>query len=56
MVIVDLMRVESRLLILLLILFFVSVSGEARVQKVAVSGSSTVMPLAELSAEEFNLL
>ena len=56
MVIVDLMRVESKLLILLLILFFVSVSGEAGEQKVAVSGSSTVMPLAELSAEEFNLL
>jgi phosphate transport system substrate-binding protein len=56
MAIVDLMRVESKLLILLLILFFVSVSGEAGEQKVAVSGSSTVMPLAELSAEEFNLL
>jgi len=56
MAIVDLMRVESRLLILLLILFFVSVSCEARVQRVAISGSSTVMPLAELSAEEFNLL
>ena len=34
---------------------FLCVSGEARVQKVAVSGSSTVMPLAALSAEEFNL-
>jgi phosphate transport system substrate-binding protein len=56
MVIVELMRVESKLLILLLIPFFVSVSGEAGAQKVAVSGSSTVMPLAELSAEEFNLL
>ena len=41
---------------MLLILFFVSVSGEARAQRVAISGSSTVMPLAELSAEEFNLL
>jgi phosphate transport system substrate-binding protein len=56
MVIVELMRVESKLLILLLIPFFVSVSGEAGAQKVAVSGSSTVMPLAELSAEEFNLI
>jgi phosphate transport system substrate-binding protein len=50
------MRVESKLLILLLVFSFVAVSGEAREQRVAISGSSTVMPLAELSAEEFNLL
>ena len=56
MAIHDLMRVEGKLLILLLVLFFVPVSGEAREQRVTISGSSTVMPLAELSAEEFNLL
>ena len=50
------MRFKSKLLILLLVFSFVAVSGEARVLKVAVSGSSTVMPLAELSAEEFNML
>ena len=50
------MRVEGKLLILLLVFFCLWVSGEAREQKVAISGSSTVMPLAELSAEEFNLL
>ena len=49
------MRVKYKLLILLLVFLFLCVSGEARVQKVAVSGSSTVMPLAALSAEEFNL-
>lgn len=51
-----LMRSKSKILILLLVYFFLFISGEARMQKVAVSGSSTVMPLAELSAEEFNLL
>jgi phosphate transport system substrate-binding protein len=56
MAIVALMSLESKLLILLLVLFFVSLSCEAREQRVAISGSSTVMPLAELSAEEFNLL
>lgn len=50
------MSLESKLLILLLVPFFVSLSGEAREQKVAISGSSTVMPLAELIAEEFNIL
>ncbi len=50
------MRFKSKLLILLLVLFFVVVSSEAREQKVSISGSSTVMPLAELSAEEFNML
>ena len=56
MAIVAPMSLESKLLILLLVLFFVSLSSEAREQRVAISGSSTVMPLAELSAEEFNLL
>ena len=56
MAIDDLMRIEGNLLILLLVFFLVSVSGGAREQRVTISGSSTVMPLAELSAEEFNLL
>jgi phosphate transport system substrate-binding protein len=47
---------KSKLLILLLAFAFVCVSGDARPQKVTVSGSSTVMPLAELSAEEFNMI
>ena len=50
------MKVKSILLVLLLVSFFVYVSVEAREQKVAISGSSTVMPLAEISAEEFNML
>jgi phosphate transport system substrate-binding protein len=53
------MRVVCKLLILLLVLLFVAVSpvlpGTFE-QKVAISGSSTVMPLAELIAEEFNIL
>jgi phosphate transport system substrate-binding protein len=50
------MRFKSKLLILLIVFLFVALSGEARELKVVISGSSTVMPLAELSAEEFNLL
>ena len=33
-----------------------SISGCIAADKVTVSGSSTVMPLAELAAEEFNLM
>ena len=51
-----LMRVVCKLLILLLVFSFGAVSSEARELKVTISGSSTVMPLAELSAEEFNFL
>ena len=50
------MRVISKLLILLLVIFLVATYGEAKELKVAVSGSSTVMPLAGLAAEEFNIL
>ncbi len=50
------MRAESMLLILLLFFFLAGAPGEAREVTVAVSGSSTVMPMAELAAEEFNML
>ena len=50
------MRVESKLLMVLLVFFMAGVNGEAREVMVMVSGSSTVMPLAELAAEEFNLM
>ncbi|VVB70954.1 PBP superfamily domain protein [uncultured archaeon] len=50
------MRVMSKLMIMLLIISFAAVAGEGKEQKVAISGSSTVMPLAELAAEEFNLI
>jgi phosphate transport system substrate-binding protein len=50
------MRAESKLLILLLIFSLAGESSEAREVTVAVSGSSTVMPLAELAAEEFNIM
>jgi len=50
------MRAESMLLILLLFLIMAGVAGEAREVTVTVSGSSTVMPMAELAAEEFNML
>jgi len=49
-------RVESTLLVILLAFFLVIASGDARERNVMVSGSSTVMPLAEISAEEFNML
>ncbi|VVB68440.1 PBP superfamily domain protein [uncultured archaeon] len=53
------MRAISKLLALLLVIVsLVSFAAlvEAKERKVTVSGSSTVMPLAELAAEEFNLL
>jgi phosphate transport system substrate-binding protein len=56
-----LMRAKSKILILalvlilLLVFFLAEKSSEARGVTVAVSGSSTVMPMAELAAEEFNL-
>ncbi|MCK9442306.1 MAG: PstS family phosphate ABC transporter substrate-binding protein [Methanothrix sp.] len=50
------MRAESMLLILLLFFILAGVSSEAREVTVAVSGSSTVMPMAELAAEEFNMM
>jgi phosphate transport system substrate-binding protein len=52
----SLMRVKNKLLILLLAIFLVASYVDAREVKVAVSGSSTVMPLAGLAAEEFNTL
>jgi phosphate transport system substrate-binding protein len=50
------MRVKNKLLILLLAIFLVAAYSDAKEAKVAVSGSSTVMPLAGLAAEEFNML
>ena len=50
------MRVESKLLMVLLVFFMSGANSEAREAMVIVSGSSTVMPLAELAAEEFNLM
>jgi phosphate transport system substrate-binding protein len=50
------MRAESMLLILLLFLIMAGASSEAREVTVVVSGSSTVMPMAELAAEEFNMM
>ena len=50
------MRAESMLLILLLFFILAGASSEAREVTVAVSGSSTVMPMAELAAEEFNMI
>jgi len=52
----NLMRAESMLLILLLFFILAGASGVAREVTVAVSGSSTVMPMAELAAEEFNMI
>ena len=45
-------------MLLLLLLFFIlaGASSDARETTVVVSGSSTVMPMAELAAEEFNML
>jgi phosphate transport system substrate-binding protein len=42
--------------ILLLVFIMAGATSEAREVTVAVSGSSTVMPMAELAAEEFNML
>jgi phosphate transport system substrate-binding protein len=50
------MRAESMLLILLLFLIMAGASSGAREVTVVVSGSSTVMPMAELAAEEFNMM
>jgi len=50
------MRAESMLSILLLFFILAIAPGGAREVTVAVSGSSTVMPMAELAAEEFNML
>ncbi len=53
------MRAISKLLAMLLVVISLVSSAalvEAKERKVTVSGSSTVMPLAELAAEEFNLL
>jgi phosphate transport system substrate-binding protein len=50
------MRAESMLLILLLFLIMAGESSGAREVTVVVSGSSTVMPMAELAAEEFNMM
>jgi phosphate transport system substrate-binding protein len=49
------MRTESELLVLLLVILLAGVESEAKESVVVVSGSSTVMPLAELAAEEFNI-
>jgi phosphate transport system substrate-binding protein len=51
-----LMKAKSKLLILFLAIFLVATCVVAKESKVAVSGSSTVMPLAGLAAEEFNML
>jgi phosphate transport system substrate-binding protein len=50
------MRAESKLLILLLVFFLAEAQSVAREVTVVVSGSSTVMPMAELAAEEFNII
>ncbi|MDD1762089.1 MAG: phosphate ABC transporter substrate-binding protein [Methanothrix sp.] len=50
------MRTKSRLLVLLLVILLAGITSEARESIVVVSGSSTVMPLAELAAEEFNIM
>jgi phosphate transport system substrate-binding protein len=50
------MRAESKWLILLLVFSLAGADSEAREVMVVVSGSSTVMPLAELAAEDFNLI
>jgi phosphate transport system substrate-binding protein len=50
------MRTERRLLVFMLVILLAGIKAEARESTVTVSGSSTVMPLAELAAEEFNLI
>ena len=50
------MRWSVGLLALLLVFFLTGADGALRATTVVVSGSSTVMPLAELAAEEFNLI
>ena len=51
-----LMRWSVGLLALLLVFLPMGADALSRVTTVEVSGSSTVMPLAELAAEEFNLV
>lgn len=50
------MNGKTKLLIFFLIVLSIVAIGSAREQKVTLSGSSTAMPLAELAAEEFNML
>lgn len=50
------MRVKSKLLILLLVVFLAAAGGQGKEVKVSLSGSTNVMPLAELAAEEYNML
>ncbi len=49
------MSAKSKLLVLLLVIFLTA-GGQGRDTKVSLSGSTNVMPLAELAAEEFNML
>ena len=50
------MNGKDKLLIFFLVVLAMTAIGSAREQKVTLSGSSTAMPLAELAAEEFNML
>lgn len=50
------MNAQNTLSILFLFFIMAGAEGSAREVTVAVSGSSTVMPMAELAAEEFNML
>jgi phosphate transport system substrate-binding protein len=50
------MNANVRLLLLFLVLLLAGAACDAREIMVMVSGSSTVMPLAELAAEEFNMI
>ena len=50
------MRTTSRLMVLFLVILLAGITSEARESIVVVSGSSTVMPLAELAAEEYNIM
>jgi phosphate transport system substrate-binding protein len=50
------MSAKSELLILLLVIFLAAAGGQGREIKVSLSGSTNVMPLAELAAEEYNML
>ena len=50
------MRTTSRLMVMFLVILLAGITSEARESIVVVSGSSTVMPLAELAAEEYNIM
>lgn len=50
------MRTTSRLMVMFLVILLAGITSEARESIVVVSGSSTVMPLAELAAEECNII